>query len=221
MRDLLLPSSETASEDVDRHGANCSLLRLLNRLCTCSPQTYGSAGGWCSQLLCREGMSCRRKRYFPWVWCLRTVAAVGLCLKRECLLTLFLRAWIFKVPHSTQDGFKIFLLLLLLFVYSMCYWILWRPTLNQELTGCCRMPQWACGLSRQNKEGGSVRAATGMWPSLAPTPVIKWEQGHVAPPSREKQKLWALARKASPVFVCPRLAAVFCEIRIFVIIIIS
>lgn len=54
-----------------------------------------------------------------------------------------------------------------------------------------------------------------MWLLLAPTGVIKWEQGHIAPPSLEKQKLWALVQKTTPVSVCPCLAAVLiCEIRL-------
>lgn len=36
---------------------------------------------------------------------------------------------------------------------------------------------------------------------LAPTGVIKWEQGHKAPPSLEKQKLWGLVQKTTPVCV--------------------
>lgn len=54
------------------------------------------------------------------------------------------------------------------------------------------------------------------WLLLAPTRVIKWEQGHIAPPSLEKQKLWAFVQKTTSVSVCPCLPAVFFfEIRVW------
>lgn len=56
---------------------------------------------------------------------------------------------------------------------------------------------------RQNKEGDHVGTALECGCCrllLAPTGVIKWEQGHIAPPSLEKQKLWALYRK-HPLFL--------------------
>lgn len=94
--------------------------------------------------------------------------AEGLHIQHEFLLTSFLHPWSFKVPHSTQTGFELFCYAAVVFsLYILLdplkthtkleapfYWVLLKYS---------PMSQWACRITRQNKEGGPVGTATGMW----------------------------------------------------------
>lgn len=179
------------------------------------------SGGGNSLFGCGEGRSCRRKRHHPRVWCTHAegLRACTSNLNSPSLFIAYLNFWSFSLNLSWLSGLFFFVAVVICSLY-----ILLDPLKTHTKTGplfywvllkCSPMPQWACGITRQNKEGGHVTTATGMWPLLAPTGVIKWEQGHIAPPSLEKQKLWGLVQKTTPVAVWPCLAAVFFrEIRI-------